>query len=268
MKNINKSGIYKITNLITDKFYIGSAISFRKRWLKHKSDLNLNKHFNNHLQHSWNIYTENNFKFEILEIVNNLNELIIREQHYLDLYFQNINCYNLLPTAGSRLFYKTSSKTKEKLRVLHLGRKHSDETKKKISISTSGENNPNFNKIHSIETRAKMGISNIGKKHSIEHMYNRIIANTGRKNTEEMKKNISQKNSGRKLNDNNKTNMSLAKISKYMDVSNLNIIENKIIEIREKYRMGTYFYSDLSKEYGFSISTIGRIIKRKTWQHI
>jgi len=39
--NFNSTGIYKITNIINGKFYIGSAISFRTRYNQHLSKLNL-----------------------------------------------------------------------------------------------------------------------------------------------------------------------------------------------------------------------------------
>lgn len=39
-----KSGIYKILNKVTEKFYIGSAVNFRARWTAHKSALNRNDH--------------------------------------------------------------------------------------------------------------------------------------------------------------------------------------------------------------------------------
>lgn len=62
------SGIYKITNLINNKFYIGSGKCIRKRFYHHKTMLKHNKHTNSYLQRSWNKYGENNFKFEILVI--------------------------------------------------------------------------------------------------------------------------------------------------------------------------------------------------------
>ena len=42
-----ESGIYKIRNLINDKFYIGSAVNFIKREKEHFNDLRNNKQNNN-----------------------------------------------------------------------------------------------------------------------------------------------------------------------------------------------------------------------------
>ena len=81
------SGIYKITNCIDEKFYIGSSKDIRTRFQQHKNLLNKNLHYNNHLQHAWNFYGENVFIFEVIEEVeNNPDSLFGREQFYLDLY--------------------------------------------------------------------------------------------------------------------------------------------------------------------------------------
>ena len=53
-----KSGIYKILNTHTDKFYIGSAMNLHNRLKVHKSNLRLNKHPNKHLQFSFNKHSD------------------------------------------------------------------------------------------------------------------------------------------------------------------------------------------------------------------
>lgn len=45
-----------------------------------------NKHYNPYLQNAWNKYGEENFVFEIIEIVENENILRNREQHYIDIF--------------------------------------------------------------------------------------------------------------------------------------------------------------------------------------
>ena len=56
-KNI---GIYRITNLINSKFYIGSSSNLKKRLYEHQRELNLGIHTNKHLQSAWNKYGEEN----------------------------------------------------------------------------------------------------------------------------------------------------------------------------------------------------------------
>lgn len=65
MKRI--SGIYCIINLINNKKYVGSSINIHKRWKDHLYALKIGTHRNEHLQHAWNKYNEESFKFIILE---------------------------------------------------------------------------------------------------------------------------------------------------------------------------------------------------------
>ena len=54
-------GIYCIENLKNHKKYIGQSVDIKKRWRNHRYKLNGNKHFNQHLQNSWNYYGKDNF---------------------------------------------------------------------------------------------------------------------------------------------------------------------------------------------------------------
>lgn len=64
---MKKQGIYLIQNLENGKKYYGSSLNLDKRLYEHKRNLRLGQHDNKHLQSSWNKYTEDNFKFEIVE---------------------------------------------------------------------------------------------------------------------------------------------------------------------------------------------------------
>lgn len=63
-----KSGVYKITNLINGKFYIGSSHTLYIRIKTHLRELKHNRHCNKHLQNAWKKYGKDNFKFEIISI--------------------------------------------------------------------------------------------------------------------------------------------------------------------------------------------------------
>jgi len=124
IKNSGQSGIYMIINLVNNKFYIGSSVDIYHRMLSHISLLKRNKHDNIHLQNSFNKYGINNFIWIIIEQVDNCDELLIKEQYWMDLLNvcnQDI-AYNMCSIAGSPL-----------------GRKHSQETKDKISASNKGK---------------------------------------------------------------------------------------------------------------------------------
>lgn len=104
MKNFDKSGIYKITNLINDKIYIGSTIHFKKRWDLHKSQLKRQKHKNTYLQNVYNKYGKDNFKFEILAICPK-EYLIKMEQWFIDNMKPE---YNICKIAGRTIGIKKS----------------------------------------------------------------------------------------------------------------------------------------------------------------
>lgn len=83
---MKQTGVYKITNIVNSKFYIGSSShDINNRINVHKRLLKQNKHENSYLQASYNKYNLENFKFEIIELCNK-KVCIKREQYYLDLY--------------------------------------------------------------------------------------------------------------------------------------------------------------------------------------
>lgn len=118
-------GIYQIQNKVNNKIYIGSSIDIEQRWKTHRSELKSKHHHNSNLQNAWHEYGEENFVFEIIEIVEDKNNLIDREQHYMDLttcYDINIG-YNINPTAGNCLGVKRTEKEKIWLSRISSGEK-------------------------------------------------------------------------------------------------------------------------------------------------
>lgn len=116
-EKVRVSGVYKITNLLNNKIYIGSSKDIHERFINHKSMLRKNQHTSIHLQRAYNKSNIDNFTFEILEECD-IEQLDIREQYYLDnlLYAKEfINNkdnrfiklgYNIKPIAGSNRHYK------------------------------------------------------------------------------------------------------------------------------------------------------------------
>lgn len=100
-----QSGIYRIKNTITGKIYVGSSTNINKRWINHKSELLNQIHHNSHLQRSWNKYGNENFEFSVIEEVEDFDQLLIREQYYLDLTqcYKSQFGYNNCKTAGNCL---------------------------------------------------------------------------------------------------------------------------------------------------------------------
>jgi group I intron endonuclease len=81
-------GIYKITNKIDKKVYIGSSLNISSRHYKHFWLLRKNIHDNNYLQNSFNKFGEYNFVFEIVEFCDK-SELIERENYYINHFNSN-----------------------------------------------------------------------------------------------------------------------------------------------------------------------------------
>ena len=71
------------------RLYYGSTVNFNRRWNEHKSDLRLGKHKNPILQAAYNKYGIDYFTYTIVEIVENRNLLLIREQDWLDWLWKN-----------------------------------------------------------------------------------------------------------------------------------------------------------------------------------
>lgn len=139
----NKTGgIYQIKNMINNKVYIGSTKYFYRRFKRHENDLLSNKHDNTHLQRAWNKYGENNFIHEIIEVVNNVEDILNREQYWLDKLqpFHRDNDYNICSVAGKTIGFKHSDKTKKLLSDKGKGLKRTEETKKRISEGHKGIN--------------------------------------------------------------------------------------------------------------------------------
>lgn len=91
---LKQSGIYRITNVINNKCYIGSSVNIYKRWLKHIVELNTARHNNQLLFRSWNKYGSNFFDFEILGFYP-IDQLIEKEQYFIEWYDSYLKGYNL-----------------------------------------------------------------------------------------------------------------------------------------------------------------------------
>ena len=93
-------GIYKITNLLDNKTYVGQSVDIEKRWSTHRAELNNNYHCNTYLQNAWNKYGEDNFDFSIIEecAASQLNQ---REIYWVSQYDSYENGYNLTPGGGN-----------------------------------------------------------------------------------------------------------------------------------------------------------------------
>ena len=154
-ENIGKSGIYMLTNKLTNYIYIGQSSDISKRlknyfnlsYLKSKDSFIINKALIK--------YGYSNFSVTILEYCDKSN-LLVREQYYFDKLNPQ---YNILKIAGSSLNYKHSEETKAKisksLKEIYLKGKsfsssshHAKETKNLNNLEKVSENISLFGNMH------------------------------------------------------------------------------------------------------------------------
>jgi group I intron endonuclease len=139
----NKSGVYKIKNIKTGKFYIGSSCNLYNRLYEHFRYLKLNKHANPKLQSSYNKHGEDSFEYEIM-MFDSCENCFKAEQFCFDTYKPEYNVY---------------------LQAEMTNRKLSEETKRKIGEKSKQKfiDNPNLKNILK-EARNKKPVWNKGKK--------------------------------------------------------------------------------------------------------
>lgn len=142
---MKQQGIYRILNVSNGHLYIGSSNNVRKRLRGHKAQLRSGEHRNKHLQWAWNKYGEDKFVFEKIEDVNRKQDLLGREQWFLDNVIKWEVDYNVAVDSRG-----TNNLT------------FSVATRKKISKINSGKGNPMYGKNHTAEAKKKMSMAKIG----------------------------------------------------------------------------------------------------------
>lgn len=170
----NTSGIYIITCVASNNSYVGSAVNLLRRRYQHLYNLRHNKHINNHLQRAYNLYGEAFFTFEILEHVEDRSNLIVREQHYVDILDPK---YNLSRIVGQS----------------NLGRTFPEEVRKKMGDARRGKPGTPMSE----ENRAKLIARNLGHVPSEETRRLWSEQRKGRGHTEESRAKMSQSRKGR-----------------------------------------------------------------------
>jgi len=159
--------IYKTTNLINGKIYIGKDEKNNPKYLGSGKILKL----------AIKKYGKENFKKEILEYCNNREHLCVIEKYWIEKLQSKKNGYNIKDGGNGGHTYIDNEEIKCKISKNHadingeknpmFGKKHSEESKKKMSINTKkcfeqnpelieklrkrmkekskGRNNPNYN---------------------------------------------------------------------------------------------------------------------------
>ena len=141
MENNQKNiGVYKISNSLSGRYYIGYSTNINKRFTVHRSKLKQNCHDNIFLQRAYNLDGQDKFIYEIIHICDTEEEAKEIELQYLtDLTIRNI-IYNLnFNNSGGDLL--THHPDKEKIRE-----KISNSCKETISKMTPEERSQKYGK--------------------------------------------------------------------------------------------------------------------------
>lgn len=179
--------IYVITNKINNKKYVGFTTNLKNTIARHIHRAEIGHRYL--LSNAIRKYKWKNFNVEvILESKDYKYVKDVMEPYFikeLNTFYESKHGYNMTLGGEGTFGYKRTLEEREKISKRFKGKKLSDERKKQISKATSGENNPNFGKHHSAETRAKISAANIGKP--------------GYKWTEEQKRIASERRRGMKI---------------------------------------------------------------------
>lgn len=139
--------IYSITNIVKNKRYVGKTMHPKQRWNAHKHLLTSERHYNRHLSNAVKKYGIDNFKFEILEQFENINNSQLKEKElsWMDFYksYEREHGYNLRRDSATNCFM-------------------AEETKILQSINMRGSKNSNFGNKWSKFQKEQM--SNFAKK--------------------------------------------------------------------------------------------------------
>lgn len=196
-------GVYEIVNLFDGKRYIGSTVSFRKRFGEHMRKLSRGTHENGRLQNAFNKHGVDRFVIRVLEEC--AIGTLAREQFWIDTTRSSVRGvgYNISPTAGSPRGYKHDEVARQKMRDAQLNRPPiTEETRMRLSESLRGlkrtpEQVERHIKAltgykHTPEARANMSRSRIGRTNSVEAVAKTAAAHRGMKRSDESRKRMSE----------------------------------------------------------------------------
>lgn len=170
--------IYRINNLATDCYYIGSAVKFGRRKWEHLSALRSGTHHCKKLQAAYAEYGVDAFEFEVLQEVEDEARLLVTEDMYLGQCVTDPKCYNTVFTTTSPPSYtaETRQAISNTLKARFVdptvhpryGKTHSEETRAKISESRTGKmagaDHYRFGQTLSVEVREKIAAAQRGVK--------------------------------------------------------------------------------------------------------
>ena len=151
--------IYKIINLVNDKFYVGSTTNKNERFRTHRNKLRRGVHHCAHLQAAWHKYGEEKFVFRVVVEIPNGESLQAAEDLWLAENVGKDHCYNTGLRSGAPM------RGIQKEKHPNFGKPKTDVEREQISqtlkefYAADPNNHPRVGKQHTEETKAKISAS-------------------------------------------------------------------------------------------------------------
>tara|TARA_R110000868_G_scaffold302632_1_gene563138 strand:+ start:446 stop:1309 length:864 start_codon:yes stop_codon:yes gene_type:complete len=148
--------IYKIINLVNDKFYVGSTTNKKVRFRQHRKLLRGNRHHCKHLQAAWNKYGEEKFSFVVIEEIADGRSLQEIEEIYLMQHVGKPYCYNTGRSADAPWRNAPPEATPNFGRTMRQEQKEQISATLKAFYAENYHNHPRVGKTHSKETKQRI----------------------------------------------------------------------------------------------------------------
>lgn len=270
VKYNNKIGIYKITNLVNNKCYIGSTSDLNRRSIHHRSYLKKGINHSVKLQNAFNKYGEENFKIEVVKLIDDISLVREFEEFYINFFDSINNGYNIQSSVRENCYISKSSKVPVLSYDLEGNFLKEYESITKCSIETGHTSagiyevcKENVGKCGNYIFRYKKNDNyplkideyvngNVGKIRSKESIELNRLAHLGKKQSEETKKKRSNSMVGRKMTD-KQLEVGYNNISDYIkpkrSVIQIDKDSDKILNIFESIKDAAIF---LNKNNGMS----------------
>ena len=249
-------GVYRMMCMKNGRCYFGQTLSsFESRYYDHRYHLRAGDHWNDELQSDFNLYGEDAFIFEVVEILYDVDEIDAAERRYIA---ESENSYNILP-GGENVF-------------INPDREH--HTRRKLSKGTRKTTNKN---ITPKEVTAKMSETRSGQPYTIyrsttklndELVYNiKKLLISGMKPSDVAKEvDVEYRHINNMISNNTWKHIKVDGWDEYMNNrrKTKRLTDQDAITIRDAYANGASF-EELGEMYGKTPQSICNIISYRTF---
>ncbi len=151
--------IYKATNLVNGKMYIGKSKNFDERKKSHRRDTKNGDQV--YFHRALRKYGTENFDWQVIDQAETDQELDDKEKYWVQFYksFDPQFGYNLTKGGDGG---SPNEETRRKIGTANKGKIRSIEVKEKLSVSHRGCRNNNYGKSPSYSTRKKLSLALLG----------------------------------------------------------------------------------------------------------